>query len=117
MGALRVGNLALRFLLELAMLAALCAWGFAVGPNPVARIGLGLGAPVLAAVLWGTFLSPRAAVALPRPARLALELLLFAAATAALAAAGQRALAAWFALLVVVNEVLIAAFGQRTDPA
>ena len=117
MAALRAGNLGLRFLLELAMLAALCAWGFVVGPNPVARVGLGLGAPVLAAVLWGTFLSPRAAVVLPGPARVAMELVLFAAATLALVAAGRPGLAVAFALLVVLNEVLVAAFGQRSDPA
>jgi Protein of unknown function (DUF2568) len=113
----RAGNLALRFLLELAMLGAFCAWGFANGSDPVGKTLLGLGAPVLAAVLWGTFLSPRAAVRLPTAARVALELLLFGAAVAALTDAGRPGLAVALGVLVLVNEVLIWVLGQRTAPA
>ena len=117
MAVVRAGNLALRFLLELAMLGAFCAWGFAAGSDPVGRTLLGLGAPVLAAVLWGTFLSPRAAVRLPTAARVALELLLFGAAVAALTDAGRPGLAVALGVLVLVNEVLIWVLGQRTAPA
>jgi hypothetical protein len=116
MGAVRAGNLALRFLLELCMLGALLTWGFATGTSPVARLGLGLGLPVLAAVVWGTFLSPHAAVALPKPLRVLLELLLFGAAVAALAQVGYRTLAIAFGVLVLVNEIMITALGQRTVP-
>ena len=117
MEAVRAGNLALRFMLELAMLWSLCAWGFATGPNPIGKIGLGLGVPVLAAVLWGTFLSPRAAVRLPGPVRFLSELALFGAAVAALVDAGEPGFAILFGALVVVNEVLITILGQRTVAA
>jgi len=59
---LKSANLALAFLLELCMLAALGYWGFITGESSVSRISLGLGAPLLAAIIWGTFLSPKAAV-------------------------------------------------------
>ncbi len=58
-------NLALRFLLELCLLAALANWGFQAGSGWLAKIGLGLGAPLLAAVIWGIFISPKADVPLP----------------------------------------------------
>ena len=114
MEAARNVNLALRFLLELTMLWAFVAWGFATGPNPVAKLGLGLGTPVLAAIVWGAFLSPKAAVTLPKPMRVVLELLLFGAAAAAFAAAGQPVVAIAFAALVLLNEALITVFDQRT---
>ncbi|HEX7022083.1 MAG TPA: YrdB family protein, partial [Trueperaceae bacterium] len=52
-------SLALAFLFELGALAALAYWGFETGQGWAARIIFGLGAPVLAAVFWGTFLSPK----------------------------------------------------------
>jgi hypothetical protein len=52
-------NLALRFLLELCALGALGYWGFKTGGGLIAKIGLGIGAPLVAAVVWGTFVSLR----------------------------------------------------------
>ena len=51
--------LGVRFGLELAALVALGYWGFTTG-GTLTRIVLGLGAPLLAAVLWGLFVSPKA---------------------------------------------------------
>jgi len=55
-------NLALRFLLELCALGALGYWGFKTGGGAIGKITLGVGAPLVAAVVWGTFLSPRVPV-------------------------------------------------------
>jgi Protein of unknown function (DUF2568) len=44
-------NLALAFLLELCALAGLGYWGFVTGGGLPAKIGLGVGVPLLAAVL------------------------------------------------------------------
>jgi len=52
-------NLALRFLLELCALGALGYWGFKTGGESLARIGLGVGAPLVAVVAWGVFVPPR----------------------------------------------------------
>ena len=46
-------NLALRFLLELCALGALGYWGFKTGSTTSSKIGLGLGVPLVAAVVWG----------------------------------------------------------------
>jgi uncharacterized protein DUF2568 len=91
-------NEVLAFFLELAALAFLCWWGFATG-----SVALGIGAPLAAAVVWGLFAAPRARFSLPRIGVLAVKVLVFGSATAALAAVGQPVPAAVFAVIVVVN--------------
>jgi hypothetical protein len=105
-------NLALRFLLELCALGALAYWGFKTGSGPITKIGLGLGAPLLAAVVWGVFVSPQAPVALPGPLSLVLQALVFGSAAAALAYAGHHTLALVFLAVVVINAVLMYAWVQ-----
>ncbi len=51
-------NLLLRLLLEVCALAALFYWGMRAGGGPFASIVMGLGAPLLAAVVWGLFAAP-----------------------------------------------------------
>lgn len=105
-------NLLLRFLLELCALGALSYWGFKTGGGLVAKIGLGVGAPLIAAVIWAVFVSPRAPVSLPGPSSLLLQVLVFGLAAAGLAATGHRSLAWVFGLVVVINAVLMYVWGQ-----
>ncbi len=65
MELIKGAHLALRFLLELCALSALGYWGFKTGSGAVAKISLGIGTPLMAAIVWGTFLSPQAPVRLP----------------------------------------------------
>ncbi len=96
-------NLAVRFLLELAVLAALGLWGWQQGQN-WERFALAVGVPLLAAMLWGTFRVPNdpgpARVAVPGIARLALELAVFGSAVWALADLGATTLS-WIVGIVV----------------
>ena len=102
---MRIGpNELLAFLLELAALAILCWWGFATGAG-LASVALGIGVPV-AAVLWGLFAAPRARFSLPRIGVVAVKVLVFGGATAALAALGHPVPAAAFAVIVVVNLIV-----------
>ncbi|HEV2091858.1 MAG TPA: YrdB family protein [Rubrobacter sp.] len=103
-------NLAVRFLLELCALGALVYWGFAVGGNLVAKLALGLGAPLLAAAVWGTFVAPKAAFPLDMPLRLVPEALVFGSAVAALFATGHPLLAVCLAVLAAVNRALVLAW-------
>jgi hypothetical protein len=105
-------NLLLRFLLELCALGALGYWGFKTGSGTLSKVALGLGAPLVAALLWGTFISPQAPVALPGVVVLLLQWLVFGAAAAALAATDYRTLALVFVLVVVINAVLMYVWGQ-----
>lgn len=104
-------NLLARFLLELFALGALGYWGFASGGVLFAKILLGIGAPVLAAVVWSLFVSPKAAVPLAMPLRLLPEALVFGSAAAALFATSHPALAAGFAVVAVVNRLLVIHWG------
>ena len=92
MNAARTVNLALRFVLELGALAAFVVWGVDAVEGMAGWL-LGFAVAAVAAVVWGLLLAPKRRVDLARPVRLVLELLVFAAAAAALAAAGHGQLA------------------------
>ena len=109
---LKMANLGLRFLLELCLLAAVGYWGFVAGNSLLAKVALGIGAPVLVAVVWGVFLSPKRLVALLATARLAMELVLFGLASVGLAATGHLALAAVLGIGYVINRILIGVWKQ-----
>jgi hypothetical protein len=105
-------NLALRFLLELCALGALGYWGFKTGGGLMMKIGLGIGAPLVSAVVWGTFLSPQAPVPLPGLLVFVLQVLIFGSAAAALVATGHRTLALAFGVIVVINAILMYVWEQ-----
>lgn len=108
-------NLALAFFLELGVLAALAYWGAFAGQGALGKIGLGIGAPALAAVVWALFGAPRAKWHLYGPWRLILQVVFFGSAALALLSAGQRFPGEVFALLVVLNLALIYALGQSGE--
>jgi hypothetical protein len=98
--------LGMRFGLELAALAALAYWGFKTMDGTAAKILFGLGAPLLAAVLWGLFVSPKARYQSP-VLKAAFELVVFGAAVLALVAADQAGLAIAFAVVALLDSVLL----------
>ncbi|HEY2790089.1 MAG TPA: DUF2568 domain-containing protein [Gaiellales bacterium] len=110
---MRAANLALRFLLELAALAGLADWGLHTGGGPV-RIVLALAAVGAAAVVWGMWCAPKSSRRLPQPGRTVVEAVVFGLGAAGFAAAGHASAAVVFAVLAVVNWVLLFAWGQ--DP-
>ncbi|MDG0811461.1 YrdB family protein [Cohnella rhizosphaerae] len=85
--------------------------GFKTDAATALRWTLGIGTPVLAAVFWGLFLSPKASVPLNGGLKLALELAVFGAASAALHAAGRPASAVALLGVWAVNRILIAVLG------
>ena len=89
-----IANLALRFVLELAALAAFAAVATFVA-------------------VWGRWRAPRSEHQLEGPAGLILELVIFALAAVALVAAGASLLAGVLAALVVINEVLLRVLGDQ----
>lgn len=113
MSVMKFVNLALRFLLELAAVAALTYWGFKTGGGTLTKFLLGIGVPALFIGIWGIFVSPRATVSLPGPAKFVLGLILLELAAFALAAAGQPILAMAFGAVVLINAALIAIWRQQ----
>ncbi|MBF9071548.1 YrdB family protein [Streptacidiphilus fuscans] len=100
-------NWALAFLLELVALGALLWWGFHTGSGLALHLLLGLGTPVLTAVLWGTFLAPRATRPLPVPLAITAKLAVFLVAAVAAYAVGAHAFAVGFAVVAVLNTALL----------
>jgi hypothetical protein len=105
-------NLALAFFMELGVLVALGYWGFHTGTGTIAKIVLGISAPVVAAVVWGMLGAPRSAWQLQGIWYLALSVVWFGSAALGLFVAGQRNLGTTFALVFVVNQVLAYALGN-----
>jgi hypothetical protein len=109
---MRALNDATRFLLELAMLAALAYWGWAESDG-IWRLLLALAAPLCAAVVWGILLAPRSSRRLDDPGRLVVEVVIFGSGVAALWLADQTVPAAVFGAVVTVHLLLTFALGQR----
>ena len=107
-------NLTIKFLLELAALALLAYWGAVIGDG-VAAIVLAVAAPALMVAVWGTLAAPRAKRRLPAPARIPLELGIFAIACVAGYAAGAVIASTLFAVIVVLNAVGLTVFRQWAD--
>ncbi|MEO8972281.1 MAG: YrdB family protein [Ktedonobacteraceae bacterium] len=105
-------NLALSFLLELCVLAALGYWGFQTGQTTIARVGLGIGAPVVAIVVWALLGAPNAPWYLEGGWRLLLEVVFFGLPAVALFIIGQRILGVAFALVFVLNTILVYVWSQ-----
>lgn len=112
MAVLQAINLGLRFALELCLLAALGYWGFQLERGWLIRIVAGLGAPLLAAMVWGMFVAPKAARLLADPWRFGVEIALFALGAGALYLAERPSLAAALLLLFLINRVLLMVGGQ-----
>lgn len=89
MQLLRTANLAVRFLLELSSLAAFGYWGWTVRGGLALRLVAAVGMPVLAATLWGLFISPRARFSTGLVGQAALGLVVFLGAAGALYARGH----------------------------
>ena len=116
MTALRWTNDVLAFALELAALAALLVWGFAVGPNLLWRIAIGVGAAAVLIAVWGYWLAPRARHPLTRPGVFAAKLMIFLIAAAALWAAGHAWPGATLGVLAVINLGLWWSIGSAAEP-
>ena len=112
MEALKSINLAVRFLLELCVLVAVGYWGFKTSSEWFPKILLGVGAPLLIAIIWGMFGAPKAAYHLTGFSLFALEVIIFGSGVAALYATRNYLLAWGFAVIVIINRVLMFVWGQ-----
>jgi hypothetical protein len=107
-------NDVLRFFLELAALASLAYWGFSEFDG-VAQWLVGLGAPLLVAVVWGRYMSPKASRPTVDPVRFLIEFAVFGSGVAALLAADAPVLAVVLAVLAALHLALTVALGQRPE--
>lgn len=104
---LRLANLALRFALEVGALIAVGYWGWSASMRPFARAALAVVVPVVVAVVWGLFISPKARFPAGLVGRAILGLLVFLVAAAALYGRGHARLGMTFGGLAVVSSALL----------
>lgn len=105
-------NEGLAFLIELLALAALAWWGAETGSGLFVHLLLGIGTPLVAAVIWGVFASPKATVKLPLAGVLGVKALVFGAALFGLDLLGHRTLAILFGVVAAANTV-VATLGRE----
>ncbi|MBV9367640.1 MAG: YrdB family protein [Solirubrobacterales bacterium] len=108
---LRAANLALKFLLELASVAALAYWGTTIDSGVVGAL-IAIAASAATIALWGRFAAPRSEHRLHTASRVPFELAVFALAALALLDAGQTVLAVILATLAVTNIALLTRLEQ-----
>lgn len=105
-------NLLVRFLLELCILAIFGYWGFKTGGSTFMKFLLGLGAPILFAVVWGTFLAPKSPMRLHEPWLFLLELVVFGLTCWALYSTGKVDLTVAFGGIYILNKILMVIWRQ-----
>jgi hypothetical protein len=103
----KAANLGLRFLLELCLLAALTYVGLQV------NVVLAVAFPLVAAVVWGLFVSPKARYPLSSPLWVGLQVVLFGVAVIGLIVAGSVWLGIVLGVVVAVNLALVLFWHQR----
>ena len=104
----RGANLGLRFLLELASLGAVAWCGWEIGNSTAAQVLLAIVFPLVFALVWGTFIAPKAPVQLPRVVWYGLQVVLFGGAALALASVWSAWAGIVFAVVVAANLVVLA---------
>ncbi|MDM5238622.1 YrdB family protein [Bacillus cereus] len=105
-------NLVIRFFLELCALASLCYWGFQSGRDVFVKFIFGIGSPLLFALLWGIFISPKASFRLPESYRFMLEIILFGVTSVALYVVNQTTIAIILIIVFIINRTLIIVWRQ-----
>ncbi|GII28480.1 YrdB family protein [Planotetraspora mira] len=99
-------DLLVALLLELAVYASACYWGFTRSADWPIKLLAGLGTPAVFVIVWAQFGAPSASHPLHDLARAALEICWYGGGAAALAASRGRRPAIVFVALYLVSTVI-----------
>lgn len=100
-----IATLAVRFMLEIAILAAAAVWTWQAVPAGSLRVPAAAGAVLGVGTIWATVVH---GASVPAPAQLAAQIVIFAAATVAIAQVWRPTPAAAFAGIALLNAVFLA---------
>lgn len=104
---LKIGpNDILRFFLELFAFVSLGIWGFLAFPLPWPGVLVGIGAPLLAILVWALFVSPKAVFRIDVFGKALVEIAVFSAAAIGWWMLGQPVVAIVFAVVAAVSGIL-----------
>ena len=104
---IKVINLVLAFLLEIAMLIAFGYFGYHYPENTANKYFFMMALPLAATILWGFFAAPKSKHRLPKLPRVVFALVLYGTSIFLLSLTGKTPLAAAFAICVVLNQLLL----------
>ena len=99
--------LAVRFVTELALLAALAVTGWRLGDGMLLQVVLAVLLPLVAVAVWGRLVAPRASGRLADPARLVVEAALFTVSALGLVLVGFVAVGVAYGVAAVVVAALV----------
>lgn len=105
-------NLGVRFLLEILALIILGYWGLKLKHGTTLKVVIGIGAPLLPAVIWGMFGAPKARFRLSGIPFLFLELIVFGLPFVALLLTEKTTLASLYGVMVILNLVFMKIWKQ-----
>ena len=108
-----IANLTLRFLVELAGIAAFGYWALQATSNPLVAIA----AMAVVAVVWGIVVAPKARNRLSQSRRDVIGTAILLLASVALAVAGQPLAAIVLAVVVMLNAIALRALGPDARDA
>lgn len=106
-------NAAFRFVLEMLALVALFLLGLGLSDSFIIQLTLAVALPLLAMIVWGAFVAPKATRRLEDPARLVVESGVWLAGALAFGLAVSWIVAILFALAVIISLTLMFYWGQR----
>jgi hypothetical protein len=109
--ALSAINLTVAFVLELVLLAAIGYWGFHLRAPTAVNWLLGVGAPVLVALIWSLIAAPRASRRLRPKPLVGFKLVVFTLGAVALYASSQHTLA------ILLEVVVLTHLGAASAPS
>ncbi|MBS1772815.1 MAG: YrdB family protein [Bacteroidetes bacterium] len=112
MTLLKTLNLALAFILELFMLYAMGYWGFHLKQSTGIRWFVGIGLPVVVAIVWGIFLAPKSVMQTPPTVKMLGKLVLMESSAVLLYTTGKTNMAITFAIATAVNIMLVFVWKQ-----
>jgi len=96
----------IRFLLELFAIVSLGIFGFAAFELPWPGVLIGIGAPLLAILLWALFRSPKAVFSVDAFVKALVEIAVFSSAAIAWWIMGQPVVAVVFAVIAAVSGIV-----------
>ncbi|WP_448810859.1 YrdB family protein [Agromyces bauzanensis] len=99
-------NDVLRFFLELFAFVSLGIWGFVAFPLPWPGVLVGIGAPLVAILLWALFVSPKAVFRIDVFGKALVEIAVFSAAAIGWWMLGQPVVAIVFAIVAAVSGII-----------
>ena len=116
-GQVAMAKLALRFIVELLGIGFVAFWAYNASSHGLLRIVLVVVTVLTFVAVWGLFLSPRATTGLSRAQKNVLGTVVLLVAAALLALAGQPGVASVFAVVVVINMVLLFVLDEASERA